>query len=90
LIRLTRKGGPVKHRTSEGTYHLSFEASQAWKESAAGYLLNQQSVEADLAEAARGYDESLDSNLDLLTAEGAKLRAALEARIWGTPRNDSR
>ncbi len=79
LTRLTRKGGPVKHRTAEDTYHLSFEASQTWKASAAEYLLNQQSVEADLAEAARGYDRGLDSDPDLLTAEGVKLRAALEA-----------
>ncbi|GAA4064870.1 hypothetical protein GCM10022282_28100 [Agromyces indicus] len=78
LVRLTRKHGPVKHRASEGTYHLSFDASEKWKDAAASYLLDQESLEDDLAAAAYGFNEKLDRDFDLLKAEARILRIALE------------
>ncbi|GAA3632013.1 hypothetical protein GCM10022200_13590 [Microbacterium awajiense] len=78
LTRLSRKHGPVKHRTSEGKYHLAFEASERWKDAAASYLLDQEALEADLAAAAYGFDAALDGDFDQLKAEARKLRVALE------------
>lgn len=78
LARLSKKHGPVKHRTSEGTYHLAFDASEKWKDAAAAYLLDQEELERDLTAAAYGFNEELDGDFDLLQAEGRRLREALE------------
>lgn len=79
LARLSRKHGPVKHHSSRGGYHLSFEAAEAWKDAASSYVLEQESLEDDLAAAAYGYLESLDSDFEQLKAESRTLRIALEA-----------
>ena len=78
LTRLSRKHGPVKRRSSEGKYHLAFDASERWKDAAASYLLDQEALEADLAAAAYGFDEALDRDFDQLKLEAKTLRAALE------------
>lgn len=78
LVRLSRKHGPVKLRASEGRYHLAFDASERWKDAAASYLLDQEALESDLAAAAYGFDDELDSDFAQLKAEAGKLRAALE------------
>ncbi|MCT2995932.1 hypothetical protein EFN10_07310 [Propionibacterium freudenreichii] len=82
LDRLSRKHGPVKHHSSHGGYHLSYEATEAWKEDAAAYILEQQSLEEDLAAAAYGYVEILDSDAEQLKAESKTLRIALEAVMF--------
>ncbi|MEH0109783.1 hypothetical protein V6N00_08685 [Tersicoccus sp. MR15.9] len=78
LQRLSLKNGPVKHHRSSDTYHLSFEATERWRLAAVGYLLDQETLEADLAAGAYGYNSKLDSDFAALSAEGRKLRASLE------------
>lgn len=82
LQRLSRKHGPVKHHRGEDTYHLSYEATEKWRSSAAEYLLDQESLEADLAAGAYGFDPVLDDDFSALQAEGQKLRAALETVMF--------
>jgi len=78
LTRLSRKHGPVKHRVADGKYHLAYDAAERWKDAAASYLLDQESLETDLAAAAYGFDEALDRDFEQLKAEARKLRVALE------------
>jgi hypothetical protein len=79
LVRLSQKRGPVKHLRVDGRFHLSYEATEKWRTAAADYLLDQQALEVDLADAANGFDADLDSNPSALQSEGQALRAALEA-----------
>ncbi|MDN4647757.1 hypothetical protein [Curtobacterium sp. PsM8] len=81
LTRLSAKRGPVKWIRTADTYHLSHEATKRWQESAAEYLLDQHTVEADLAAAAYGYVVELDADFVQLQAEGKELRLALEALL---------
>lgn len=81
LVRLSVKRGSVKANRLAGTYHLSHEATGRWQASAAEYLLDQQTVEEDLAAAAYGYVAELDDDFDRLKAEGTELRLALEALL---------
>jgi len=79
LNRLSQKGGPIKHNRQQAIYHLSFQEAQAWNESAAQFLLEQEELENDLAAALYGTDDRLDEDPAALSAEAKKLRAALDA-----------
>ncbi|MDF0532629.1 hypothetical protein P0W64_22355 [Tsukamurella sp. 8F] len=58
---------------------MSHSAAEAWKDAAASYVLDQQSLEADLAAAAYGYDGALDDDYGKLRSEAHELRIALES-----------
>ena len=79
LARLSVKRGPVKYHSSRRGYHLSHEAVEAWKDSAASYVLEQESLEADLAASAYGYVDVLDADFEELKLESKMLRRALES-----------
>lgn len=81
LVRLSGKRGSIKANRMAGTYHLSHEATERWQASAAEYLLDQKTVEEDLAAAAYGYVAELDNDFDRLKVEGTELRLALEALL---------
>ncbi|MFD6137483.1 hypothetical protein [Isoptericola sp. NPDC060257] len=78
LDRLSKKRGPVKHNRIQQNYHLSFEASTEWQSGAAEFLLEQESLEQDLAAALFGVSEELDDAPELLMAESKSLRVGLE------------
>lgn len=79
LERLSKKHGPIKKRTKPYGYHISFAAREAWKDAAAEYVLDQQSLEEDLAAAAYGFSDKLDASEQRLREEARNLRVALEA-----------
>lgn len=74
--RLAKKGGPVKKRP-EG-YHISFEATEAWKSGTVEYLLDEEAVELDLVAGVWGFSDVLDSDSIALRSEANVLRGALE------------
>ena len=78
LDRLSRKRGPVKFNRTLGHYHLSFDASSQWQSGAAEFLLEQDSLERDLAAALFGVSEKLDDDPDALMSEARILRTGLE------------
>ena len=79
LQRLSRRRGPVKLHTATGRYHLSFDAHEEWRATAAEYLLDQESLEQDLAAAIYGCLPELDEDYGQLRSEAKVLREALEA-----------
>lgn len=78
LKRLTAKGGPVKHRRQEDSYHLAFSESEKIKDQAADYLLGEEALERDLAAGLWGLKESLDNSPAKTDEESKNLRKYLE------------
>lgn len=74
LTRLTVKHGPVKSR--DGKYHLSYQASEEWKNQTVDFLLDQQALEEDLFSGAWGLASAPDN--DGLRTESIRLRGVLE------------
>lgn len=78
LDRLSKKGGAVKYLRSAGSYHISFTALNASQDRTAEFLLQQDSLERDLASVIYGLNEKLDEDPEALLLEAKTLRNALE------------